>query len=40
MKENYQLLLDGIIKENEKQNIVPTLLLHSCCGPCLSLIHI
>ena len=34
MKENYQLLLDGIIKENEKQNIVPTLLLH------LSLIHI
>lgn len=36
MKENYQLLLDGIIKENEKQNIVLTLLLHSCCGPCSS----
>ena len=36
MKENYQLLLDNIIKENEKNNIVPTLLLHSCCGPCSS----
>lgn len=36
MKENYQLLLDNIIKENEKKNIVPTLLLHSCCGPCSS----
>lgn len=36
MKENYQLLLDNIIKENQKQGIIPTLLLHSCCGPCSS----
>ena len=36
MKENYQLLLDNIIKENEKKEYVPTLLLHSCCGPCSS----
>ena len=36
MKENYQLLLDNIIKENEKNNYAPTLLLHSCCGPCSS----
>ena len=34
MKENYQLLLDNIIKENEKNDYAPTLLLHSCCGPC------
>ena len=36
MKENYQLLLDNIIKENEKNDYAPTLLLHSCCGPCSS----
>ncbi|MEB3059490.1 epoxyqueuosine reductase QueH, partial [Parvimonas sp. D9] len=36
MKENYQLLLENIIKENEKNNCAPTLLLHSCCGPCSS----
>lgn len=36
MKQNYGVLLENIIKENEKMNIVPTLLLHSCCGPCSS----
>lgn len=34
-KKNYQLLLDNIIKEMKK-SYVPTLLLHSCCGPCSS----
>ncbi len=33
MKENYQLLLDKIIEGLDKR---PTLLLHSCCGPCSS----
>ncbi len=33
---NYQLKLEEIIKENEKNNYVPTLLLHSCCAPCSS----
>jgi len=33
-KINYQLLLEDIIKK-EKANL-PTLLLHSCCGPCSS----
>ena len=35
MKNDYQLfceLLDNIKKSNKK----PTLLLHSCCGPCSS----
>lgn len=31
---NYQLELEKIIKENE--GTTPTLLLHSCCGPCSS----
>lgn len=35
-KINYQLALDKIIKENEKQHKVPTLLMHSCCAPCSS----
>ncbi len=34
MNINYQLKLEEIIKENE--NKLPTLLLHSCCGPCSS----
>lgn len=33
-KQNYQKLLDGIIKNIEKQDKIPTLLLHSCCAPC------
>ena len=35
-KVNYQLELDNIIKNLEQENKVPTLLLHSCCGPCSS----
>lgn len=35
MKTNYQILLDKIIA-NIPDNSVPTLLLHSCCGPCSS----
>ena len=34
MKENYQLMLDKIIAQNN--NNIPSLLLHSCCGPCSS----
>lgn len=33
---NYQVVLDTLIKENEKKKIVPTLLLHACCAPCSS----
>ena len=36
MKINYQLELDKVIDEIEKQKSIPTLLLHSCCGPCSS----
>ena len=35
-KINYQLALDKIIEENQKQQNVPSLLLHSCCAPCSS----
>ena len=35
-KVNYQIELEKIIKENENNGIVPTLLLHSCCAPCSS----
>lgn len=35
-KVNYQLELDRIIKDIEQKNIVPKLLLHSCCAPCSS----
>lgn len=34
MKINYQLEMDKTIKEIEKLDYVPRLLLHSCCGPC------
>ena len=33
---NYQLLTDKIIEEVKKSKKVPTLLVHSCCGPCSS----
>ena len=33
---NYQLELEKIIKKNEKEGIVPSLFLHSCCAPCSS----
>lgn len=34
MKQNYQLLTDAIIREN--QGHTPSLLLHACCAPCAS----
>ncbi len=36
MKENYQLLLDNIVAENEKAGLRPSVLLHACCAPCTS----
>lgn len=33
---NYQLKLEEIIKENQNNNYIPTLLLHCCCAPCSS----
>ena len=33
---NYDTLMEQIIEKNEKNNLVPTLLLHSCCAPCSS----
>lgn len=35
-KINYQLALDREIEEIKNNGRVPTLLLHSCCGPCSS----
>ncbi len=35
-KRNFQRELDKIISEHQKNNEKPTLLLHSCCGPCSS----
>ncbi len=35
-KVNYQKLLDEIIMKNEREDIMPSLLLHSCCAPCSS----
>lgn len=36
MKENYQIILDKTIENIKKNNIRPTLFLHSCCAPCSS----
>ena len=36
MKENYQRQLDEIIEMRQQAGDVPTLFLHSCCGPCSS----
>ena len=33
---NYQKELDKLIVKLEKEEHVPTLLLHSCCAPCSS----
>lgn len=33
---NYQKKMEDIIEENQKNNLVPTILLHSCCAPCSS----
>lgn len=35
-KRNYQKELEQIIEQNQRDNKVPTLLLHSCCAPCSS----
>ncbi len=35
-KRNFQRELDLIIKKHEDNNEKPSLLLHSCCGPCSS----
>lgn len=35
-KRNYQKELEKKLAEFEKQDTVPTLLLHSCCAPCSS----
>jgi epoxyqueuosine reductase len=36
MKVNYQKQLDGILAGITESGTVPSLLLHSCCGPCSS----
>ena len=28
--------MEGVLRENQEQNRIPTLLLHSCCAPCSS----
>ncbi len=35
-KINYQKILDETINNNLSHNLLPTLLLHSCCAPCSS----
>lgn len=35
-KRNFQFELEKIIEENQKNGVVPSLLLHSCCAPCSS----
>ena len=35
-KVNYQKELDKLIKKLDEEGLVPSLLLHSCCGPCSS----
>lgn len=34
--QNYQLILDKILNRLTEEQLVPTLLLHSCCAPCSS----
>ena len=36
MKENYQRQLDEIIEKHRRSGEIPSLFLHSCCGPCSS----
>ncbi len=33
---NYQMILEETIKNNQLENKIPNLLLHSCCAPCSS----
>ena len=35
-KRNYQKELDAVLQNIKKQEILPKLLLHSCCAPCSS----
>lgn len=35
-KINYQRELDNIIESNKREDVLPSLLLHSCCAPCSS----
>lgn len=35
-KINYQKKLENIIERNKREDILPSLLLHSCCAPCSS----
>ncbi len=35
-KVNYQVILDGIIKDIMEKGQTPRLLMHSCCAPCSS----
>ena len=35
-KKNYDKLMQEIIEKNQELEIVPTLLLHTCCAPCSS----
>lgn len=36
IRKNYSLMLEALIKKNEKDGIRPSLLLHACCAPCSS----
>ena len=31
---NYQKEMDKIIAQNQKDGLIPHILLHSCCAPC------
>lgn len=33
---NFQKELENLIEKNQKEGVLPSLLLHSCCGPCSS----
>lgn len=33
---NFQKELDSLIVKNQKEGVIPSLLLHSCCAPCSS----
>ena len=35
-KTNFQLEMERVLRDNEGRGSRPTLLLHSCCGPCSS----
>lgn len=35
-RRNYQRELEGILKRQQEEQVIPKLLLHSCCAPCSS----